>query len=280
MQSVHHKQSKRTWYNPRIVLWFKKNFVMQALTSFILFLILQIYQMVGNLGWAIVIFTVLVRSALFPLSLKQLQTQKKIKEIQPELDKLKKKHNGTKQEFQKKQMELYQKYNVNPLAGCLPQLVQIALLIILYRVLINFLGQTEINGIDINSTFYWLDLSKPDTTFVLPIVAAGSQLVLSLMISPGGEIRDIVPNQSKSKKIKKANEKEEDVAEMASSMQKQMIFIMPVMTGMIALRFPSGVALYWVMTTLFSIFQQFIVSGPGGLKTYFERITKIGQIKS
>jgi YidC/Oxa1 family membrane protein insertase len=87
---------------------------------------------------------------------------------------------------------------------------------------------------------------------------------MSLMISPGAEIPDIVPNESKKKEVQKANEKEEDFAEMAASMQKQMLFFMPVMTAFIAWRYPSGLALYWVITTVFSIVQQYFISGWGG----------------
>jgi hypothetical protein len=91
------------------------------------------------------------------------------------------------------------------------------------------------------------------------------------MLAPGAEIPDVVPNNSKLKKIKDANEKEEDTAEMAQTMQRQMMFIMPVMTGFIALKFPSGLALYWVASTIFSVVQQYFVSGPGGLTLYVER---------
>lgn len=116
-----------------------------------------------------------------------------------------------------------------------------------------------------------MNLEQPDTTFILPVVAGVTQFLLSLMIIPGGEVRDIVPNDSKSKKVQKENEKEEDMAEMAASMQKQMIFIMPFMTVVIATQFPSGLAVYWVATTLFSIGQQLAISGPGGLVTYYQR---------
>ena len=71
--------------------------------------------------------------------------------------------------------------------------------------------------------------------------------------------------------VKKENEKEEDMAEMAQSMQQQMLFIMPVMTGFFALSFPSGLALYWVATTVLSIGQQYAVSGFGGFRTYGKR---------
>jgi len=241
---------------------------MQFFTDKFFEILLFLYQFTGSLGLAIIALTLLIRFILVPLTLPSLKARKKITDIQPELNKLKKKHGKNKQSLQKAQLELYQKYNVNPLSGCIPQLVQLAVLIFLYRTLINFLGQDVINGATINSSFLWLDLTQPDTKYVLPVVAGVSQFVLSLMISPGGEIRDIVPNKAKSKKVQKENEKEEDMAGMAASMQQQMLFIMPIMTVFIAARFPSGLAVYWVVTTIFSIGQQYLVSGLGGLKSH------------
>lgn len=239
-------------------------FLTQGFFDFLLFL----YQFTGSLGLAIIVLTLIIRLVLVPLTLPSLKAREKIAELQPQLSKLKKKHQDDKQALQKAQLELYQKYNVNPLAGCLPQLVQIGLLIFLYQTLINFLGQDAVNGIAVNPSFLWLDLTQPDSKYVLPIIAGVSQLFLSLMISPGAEVRDIVPNKAKSKQVQKENKAEEDTAGMAASMQQQMLYIMPVMTVFIASRFPSGLAVYWVMTTLFSISQQYFVSGWGGLKSY------------
>jgi len=234
-------------------------------------ILLSLYTLVGDLGFTIIIFTVLVRAILLPITLPSLKSQKKIQKLQPEINKLKKKHGKDKQALQKAQMDLYKSYNVNPMGGCIPQLIQLGIMIVLYQSLISFLGNGEINGIVVNPNFLWLNLSIPDTKFILPVLAGAFQLILSLMIAPGGEVRDIVPNQSKSKKIQEANKKEEGVADMAASMQQQMIFIMPLMTGFFATKFPSGLALYWVITTIFSIVQQYFISGPGGLSSYYQR---------
>lgn len=244
---------------------------MQFITNGFFEFLLFLYQITGNLGWAIIVLTLLIRMILVPLTLPSLKARKKIAEIQPEIDKLKKKHKNNKQALQKAQLELYQKYNVNPLSGCLPQIVQLGVLIFLYRALISFLGQETIHGTVINPSFWWLDLSQPDHTYILPVVAGVSQFLLSLMISPGAEVRDIVPNKSKNKAIQKENKAEEDTASMAANMQQQMLFLMPIMTVFIASRFPSGLAVYWVVTTIFSLIQQYFVSGWGGLKSYFLR---------
>jgi YidC/Oxa1 family membrane protein insertase len=234
--------------------------------------LLAIYSVTSNLGWTILAFTALVRALLLPLTVPSLKAQKAIQSLQPEVAALKKKHGKDAKAFQAAQMELYKKYNVNPLAGCIPQLVQIVILILLYQALIAFLKQDQINGIVINPNFLWLNLSIPDPKFVIPVLAAVSQLILSVMLLPATEVRDIVPNNSKNKKIKEENKKEEDVADMAQSMQQQMLFIMPLMTGFFALRFPSGLGLYWIATTVLSIIQQYFISGPGGLTTYVGRV--------
>ena len=240
----------------------------QFFTNILVFL----HSWVGSLGVSIIILTLLIRTLPLPVTLPSLKERKKMKKIQPKLDKLKKKHKGEKEKLQKAQMELYQKYNVNPLAGCLPQILQIVVLIGLYRSLQGVLENGVIDGTTVNPQFLWVNLTQPDSTYILPILAAVVQLILALMISPGAEVRDIVPNEAKSEKVKRENEQEEDVAEMAKSMQQQMIFIMPLMTGFLASRFPAGLAIYWVATNLYSIVQQYFVSGLGGLKTYWQRL--------
>jgi YidC/Oxa1 family membrane protein insertase len=244
---------------------------MQLIINGFLEVLVQLHKLTGNLGLSILLFTFIVRSLLVPLSLPSLKSQKKIKEMKPEIDALKQKHKGDQKAFQAAQLELYKKHNVNPLSGCLPQLLQIGILILLYRVLVTFISQTHVNGVTLNPIFMGLNLSKPDGTFVLPVLAGLTQLILSVMILPGGETPDVVPNNSKNKNIQQENKKEEDMAEMANSMQKQMLFIMPIMTGFIAIKFPSGLALYWVATTVYSIVQQYFVSGWGGLSMYWQR---------
>ncbi len=247
---------------------------MQLFTQALLTVLVQFHNLTGNLGYSILLFTFVVRSLLLPLSLPSIKSQKKIRQIQPEVNELKKIHGKDKKALQVAQMELYKKHNVNPLSGCLPQILQIIVLILLYQVLVKFISSPTINNVVINTKFFWLDLSKPDQKFILPVLAAVSQLILSVMILPGGETPDVVPNDSKKKAIQEANKKEEDVADMAATMQKQMLFLMPLTTGFIALRFPSGLALYWVATTVFTVFQQLLLSGPGGLTLYANRCVK------
>lgn len=253
---------------------------MEFISHSLLEVILFLYQATGDLGIALITFTILVRTILFPLTYSSLKITHKMRELQPELKQLQKKHGKDKKALQAAQLELYQRYNVNPLAGCLPQILQIAVLIFLYQVLIKFLGQPEVNGITIDPHFFGLNLSGKDPSYILPVLAGVTQLILSLMIAPGAEQPDVTPNDAKSKKLKKENEKEENFAEMAASMQQQMLFIMPIMTGFIALNFPAGLSLYWVVTTIFSIGQQWYISGLGGLVSYTQRAVQFVTNKS
>ena len=94
-------------------------------------LLMFLVETTGSLGYAIIVFTFLTRSALLPITIPSLKSTKKMQKLQPELKKLTKKHGKDRQALQKAQMELYKKYNVNPLSGCIPQLAQLGVLILL-----------------------------------------------------------------------------------------------------------------------------------------------------
>jgi len=158
------------------------------------------------------------------------------------------------------------KYNINPFSGLLPQILQIFVLIMFYRAIMLFMGTESIEGVMVDTGFMIWNLVEKDPWFILPVVAGATQFLLSLMISKGAQVRDIVSNRKNASEIvKKANEEEENTAKMAASMQKQMMFMMPVMTLVIGLSLPAGVVLYWIVGTIFSIFQQAAISGWGGL---------------
>jgi YidC/Oxa1 family membrane protein insertase len=221
--------------------------------------LLWLYQITGhNLGFAIILLTLVVRGVLIPFTLPQLKSAKKMAQLKPELDALKKKHGHDAKLFQQKQLEFYKTHNVNPAAGCLPFIAQFVVLIALYQVFMNTLGG---NGMgEISSQFFIWDLKSKDTTYILPVLAGILQFVMSLTILPAVE--------NEPEKRPGTKEQKEDVAEMATTMQQQMVFMMPIMTIIFSIQFPSGLALYWVITTAFSLVQQLLVSGPGALLTY------------
>lgn len=227
------------------------------------------YHLLGqNLGLAIIAVTLLVKIILLPLVVPSLKSAKKMQELKPHLDKLKAKHTD-KAKLQQAQLDLYKQHGVNPAAGCLPQIVQIVILIALYQVFMRFLASPTLDGQSVNLNFLYFNLAKPDPIYLLPVLAGVSQLVFSLMMTSGLEThhqKNLPP---------KAQEKEADSFEMAQSMQSQMLYMMPLMTTLISLKFHSGLVLYWVVSTLFSIVQQYYFSGLGGLKPLLVKIKLI-----
>lgn len=249
---------------------------MSPFISFFSSILVFLDSIFNNLGITIIVFTILIRFVLLPLTLPSIKSSKKIQELQPELNKLKEKHGKDKQALALSQAQLYKSYNINPLAGCLPQLLQLFILIVLYQSIINLFNNPGSH----NLSFLWVNLGQHDSTYILPIVAGITQFLLSLMISPATQTRDLVSNNSKDKNIQGANKKEEDVAEMAATMQQQMIFMMPIMTVFIALKLPAGLALYWVIGTIVTMVTQYFISGWGGLATYWNKyVASFGPLK-
>lgn len=249
---------------------------MSPFISFFSSILIFLDSIFNNLGVTIIVFTILIRFVLLPLTLPSIKSSKKIQELQPELNKLKEKHGKDKQALALSQAQLYKSYNINPLAGCLPQLLQLFILIVLYQSIIELFNNPGSH----NLIFLWVNLGQHDSTYILPIVAGITQFLLSLMISPATQTRDLVSNNSKDKSVQNANKKEEDVAEMAATMQQQMIFMMPIMTVFIALKLPSGLALYWVIGTIVTMVTQYFISGWGGLATYWNKyVANFGPFK-
>ena len=122
----------------------------------------------------------------------------------------------------------------------------------------NTLGGDGIGAI--STSFLGWDLKLKDNTFILPVLAGVLQFFMSLTILPAVE--------NEPEKRPGTKEDKQDIADMATTMQQQMVFMMPIMTVIFSLQFPSGLALYWVITTAFSLVQQLIVSGPGAILTY------------
>lgn len=240
-----------------------------------------------NLGWAIIVLTVILRAILIPLTLPSLKAAKKIKELTPEMEKLKKKYGNDRQQLAKAQMELYRQHGANPAAGCLPQIIQLIILVALYQAFINVLKANgdvvaRLNqvlypslrlseGTIINTQFFWLDLAKPDV-FHLPglalplpglflILAALIQFISSKMMQPA-----VMEAQ------KEAAKTENKTDDLGAAMQSQMLYLFPLMTIFIGYSFPSGLILYWFVFSLFTAIQQYFVSGWGGVEPWINKL--------
>ncbi|HZV53916.1 MAG TPA: membrane protein insertase YidC [Rhodocyclaceae bacterium] len=203
-----------------------------------IFWVLQwLYSFLGNWGWAIIVMTVMLKAAFFPLSAASYKSMAKMRVLTPKLTKLKETFADDKQRMNQEMMELYKKEKVNPLGGCLPILVQIPVFIALYWVL---LGTVEMRGAP------WLgwitDLSTKDPYFVMPLIM-GATMFIQTKLNPTPP----------------------------DPMQAKVMLIMPVVfTGMF-LFFPSGLVLYWTVNNLLSIAQQWQVNRmieASGLKAH------------
>jgi len=204
-----------------------------------------------DIGWAIILITILIRVILYPLSRSSIQSQKKLQTLKPKIDELKKKYKDDKEAFGRASMELYKTEKINPASSCLPLLIQFPILIAVYRVFRVGLAGTSFELLypfishpgTINSMFLGvIDLSQPST--VLAVLAGIGQFIQSKMIS----------NLNKKKNDQPAKENN-----MADAMTKQMLYIMPVFTVFIGLSLPSGLALYWLISIVFTVLQQYLV---------------------
>ena len=204
-----------------------------------------------NVGWAIIILTVIIRLILLPSSLSAARQQKKMKDLQPQLTAIQEKFKGEKEKQAQATMAFYKENKVNPLGSCLPLLVQLPILIVLYYV---FRDGLTVNRFDmlysftsrpefIKTVFLGIDLAKPDR-WVLPVIAGLLQYVQSRQLAP------------MTATTTDPNKKGPDMQVM---MQKQMMYLMPVFTIFIAGRLPAALPLYWIITSIFTVAQQWYV---------------------
>ncbi len=208
-----------------------------------------------DFGIAVIALTVLIKFALYPLGAKGIKSQKSLSELQPRIKEIQLKHKDNKEEQTKAMMALYKEKKMNPFSGCLPVLIQLPILIALYRVfwkgfqpeqvalLYSFVPDPGV----INAFFLGIiDLAKPN--LILAVLAGIFQFFQVKMISP----------KTKSKKKQDAG--------FSGQMQKQMQYFMPAFTIIILFRLPSAIGLYWIVITLFTIIQQRFILNSGGEK--------------
>lgn len=243
-------------------------------------LLILFYQLLGhNLGLAIIFLTIAIRAVLYPLTKPSLEAAEKMKNIAPEITKLKEKHKDNKQALMQAQMELYKQHGVNPGAGCLPQIVQIVILIALFQAFtqvlatngdsLHKLNEILYNGLkikeNISSQFLYLNLNQPDLIklsfsfnfFGFKIDKLPGLFLLASAITQFLSSKLMMPQVKKmEKEAKKTPQQEDDISSM---MQKQMLYMMPLMTIIIGFRFPSGLVLYWFTFSAIMLLQQILV---------------------
>jgi YidC/Oxa1 family membrane protein insertase len=213
-------------------------------------LLMLLTGLLHSYGLAIIIFTILVRAVLAPLNLRQLRSAKKMAALGPRIKEIQQKYKGNREELTRAQMALYKEEGVNPASGCLPLLIQMPILYALFFVFRDLAkhGTAPIY----HHAFLWFRLDVPDSLFghfflgphaywgPLPLLAGLAQWVQQrMMMQPTSD-----PQQR---------------------MTQQIMQFMPLMIIVFAVNYPSGLALYWVTSTLFSIVLQYFITGWGQL---------------
>lgn len=186
----------------------------------------------NNYGLGILVATVIIRLIVLPLMVKQIKSSKKMQELQPEMQKIREKHKNDPQKAQQETMAVFQKNGVNPLAGCLPLLVQMPILIAFYHAIIR---TEEIK----HQTFLWMSLGAKDPYYILPIIAGITTYLQSKMMGQ---------------------------ANQGNPQMQMMMVMMPLMILAIAVTLPSALSLYWVYGNLFTIVQTYFLYRDTGNK--------------
>lgn len=201
-----------------------------------------LYGLVNNYGLAIIIFTLIIKFLLYPMTVKQTKSMKAMQDLQPELKKIQAKYKDNKEKQQEEMMKLYQENNVNPASGCLPMILQLLIIIPLYR---SILGLKEVMA---ESTFLWIgnitsgSLATPDITLVIinGLAMVGQTYLTQKFTGNSGQ-------------------------------NNMIMWLMPLMIIFIGFQLPSGVLLYWLTSTIFTAVQQYVIYRDPEMKGVVEK---------
>ena len=200
------------------------------------------YMIVRSWGLSIILLAIFLNVILFPLTAKSFRSMQKMQELHPQMEKLKIQLKDNPQKLNKEIMELYKKYNINPMSGCLPMLLQMPIFIALYQALMK--------SIELRSaSFLWIkDLSSPEA---IPLPVSFPIIGNTINILPLIMIAAMVVQQKMSTKSMGSA-----VTAEQKQQQKMMLIMMPIIFGFIFYNMPSGLVLYWVVNTVLTIVEQ------------------------
>ncbi len=239
------------------------------------------------MGLAIIGFSVFLRFVLNPLTKPYMQSMKKMKEAEPQLSKLKKKYATDKTKLMQAQADFYKQKGINPGAGCLPYLLQIVVLIALFNVFTRVLsadtgGIHKLNPLlysplkfssseTLNTKFLYLNMAKPDVFHIsgIPFPVPGPVLILAALIQLV-TAKMMAPMVAVEKKVAQKSSGKEDDLQVA--MQQSSTYTFPLFTIIFGMSFPSGLALYWLIFSLFQGWQQYNTSGWGGATPWIRKM--------
>jgi len=207
---------------------------LQVLSNLVQQVVAHIYEFTRILGepsygLAIILMTILIKLLLAPLTAKQLASTRAMSRIQPKMKELQLRYKNDKETLNKKMSELYQKEGVNPLAGCLPLIIQMPIMIGIFYGIRDFQYEGP-------SSFLWMQsIGDPDPYYILPVLSALTTYIQSRQTMP--------PSDNPQGKV--------------------MLYFMPIFIGYISLKFPAGLVLYWVVMNIMQIGQQFLLDKKG-----------------
>lgn len=181
----------------------------------------------GQYGLAVLVMVIIVRTLILPLTMKQVKSSRAMQAIQPELEKIKKKYKDEPEKVQQETMRLFQENKVNPMAGCLPLIVQMPIFIALYN---SIYYNPDLRLHD----FLWLQLGKPDHLFILPLLAAATTFIQTRMMTKMNPVQQQGPMQF-------------------------MMMVYPVLIFIMSYNFPSALPLYWFYSNLYTIIQNYFL---------------------
>ncbi len=192
------------------------------------------YKYVHNYGIAIILLTILIKLLFYPLTNKSYESMKKMKEIQPQIMKLKEMYKDDKVKLNQEIMELYRRHKVNPFGGCLPIIIQIPVFFALYKTLlvaIELRHAPFIKYLPFTHKYWLVDLSAKDPYYITPILMGISMYIQQKMTPTGG----------------------------TDPFQEKIMLFMPIFLTFLFLNFPSGLVIYWLANNILSIIQQYYV---------------------
>lgn len=215
---------------------------------FNLLVLLYNYVPGHDFGVAVILLTIIIRVILYPLSVKAVNSQKNLQALQPKIQEVQQKYKSDKERQAREILALYKTEKINPFSGLFLALIQLPILIALYQVFWGGLNPKELMGLysfianpgQINSLFLNLvDLSKPNIVFA--VLAGIAQYFQTKMLLP------------------KNSAKLGGQKDISQIMQKQMVYFFPVFTVIILMGLPSALGLYWIVSGIFSIVQQYLI---------------------
>ncbi|MFL5758857.1 MAG: YidC/Oxa1 family membrane protein insertase [Thermomicrobiales bacterium] len=204
-------------------------------------------QRLNSAGLAIIVFTIIVKTLLLPLTVQSIRSSKAMQEIQPKVKELQKKYGKDRQRLSQETMKLYSQHRVNPVSGCLPMIIQIPIFFGLYRAIRHLSNGTGIPDVSPlwSGPFLWLhSLAEPDPYHILPVLAGVFQFIQTKMMRPQGQQAVTDPQQK---------------------MMNQMMTFMPLLVVIFGWNFASGPVIYWVTQSVYSVVQQWFITGWGSL---------------